>query len=51
MRTLLVVRYYDVSRLFCDCIVSFFLLRDQMGGACGTYGGRERCAQGFGGET
>ena len=20
-------------------------------GACGTYGGRERCAQGFGGET
>ena len=20
-----------------------------MGGACGTYGGRERCAQGFGG--
>ena len=22
-----------------------------MGGACGTYVGRERCAQGFGGET
>ena len=22
-----------------------------MGGTCGTYGGRERCAQGFGGET
>ena len=22
-----------------------------MGGSCGTYGGRERCAQGFGGET
>ena len=22
-----------------------------MGGACGTYGGRERCAQGFGGEN
>ena len=22
-----------------------------MGGACGTYGERERCAQGFGGET
>ena len=21
------------------------------GGTCGTYGGRERCAQGFGGET
>ena len=23
----------------------------EMGGTCGTYGGRERCAQGFGGET
>ena len=22
-----------------------------MGGACGTYGGRERCVQGFGGEN
>ena len=22
-----------------------------MGGTCGTYGGRERCAQGFGGDT
>ena len=22
-----------------------------MGGTCGTYGGRERCAQGFGGEN
>ena len=24
---------------------------NEMGGTCGTYGGRERCAQGFGGET
>ena len=24
--------------------------KNEMGGACGTYGGRERCAQGFGGE-
>ena len=24
---------------------------NEMGRACGTYGGRERCAQGFGGET
>ena len=23
----------------------------EMGGACGTYGGRESCSQGFGGET
>ena len=25
--------------------------KNEMGGACGTYGGRERCAQGFGVET
>ena len=25
--------------------------KNEMGGACGTYGGRERCTQGFGGET
>ena len=25
--------------------------KNEMGGACGTNGGRERCAQGFGGET
>ena len=25
--------------------------KNEMGEACGTYGGRERCAQGFGGET
>ena len=25
--------------------------KNEMGGACGTYGGRESCAQSFGGET
>ena len=25
--------------------------KNEMDGACGMYGGRERCAQGFGGET
>ena len=25
--------------------------KNEMGGACGTYGGEERCVQGFGGET
>jgi hypothetical protein len=25
--------------------------KNEMGGACGTYGRGERCAQGFGGET
>ena len=27
------------------------IYKNEMGGACGSYGGRERCAQGFGGET
>jgi hypothetical protein len=25
--------------------------KNEMGGACGVYGGEERCAQGSGGET
>ena len=25
--------------------------KNEMGGECGTYGGKEKCAQGFGGET
>ena len=25
--------------------------KNEMGGACGTYGGGEKCVQGFGGET
>jgi hypothetical protein len=25
--------------------------KNEMGGACGAYGGRERCAQGVGGEA
>ena len=27
------------------------IVKIEIGGTCGTYGGRERCAQGFGGET
>jgi hypothetical protein len=26
-------------------------IKNEMGRACGTYGGEERCIQGFGGET
>ena len=26
-------------------------IENEMGGACSTYGGEERCIQGFGGET
>ena len=32
-------------------IIIIIVEKNEMGGACGTYGGRERCAQGFGGET
>ena len=31
--------------------VSNCSVKNEMGGACGAYGGRERCAQGSGGET
>jgi len=30
---------------------NFKIEKNEMGGACGTYGGRERGAQGSGGET
>ena len=29
----------------------FVRYMEEMGGACGVYGGGERCAQGFGGEA
>ena len=32
-------------------IVYHKIEKNETGGACGTYGGRESCAQGFGGET
>ena len=35
----------------CASIVVSVIENNEMGGACGTYGGRERCVQGFGGET
>jgi hypothetical protein len=40
----------------CSPLLTRYYLDDQiknneMGGACGTYGGQERCIQGFGEET
>jgi hypothetical protein len=32
-------------------IVRVIKIENEMGGACSTYGGEERCIQGFGGET
>ena len=53
--------YVCVYIFVCICIYISVLLTQycasdkiekiEMGGTCGTYGGRERCAQGFGGET
>jgi hypothetical protein len=37
----LLTKYYSVDQM----------KKNEMDGACGTYGGQERCLQGFGGET
>jgi hypothetical protein len=34
-----------------DLLLLLLLEKNEMGGACGIYGGRERCVQGVGGET
>ena len=36
---------------YCIVVIYYTVFPPEMGGACDTYGGRERCAQGFGGET
>ena len=38
-----VSKFYYLSRLYIE--------KNKMGGACGAYGGGERCAQGSSGET
>jgi hypothetical protein len=35
---------YSLPNLVC-------VIKNEIGGACGAYGGGERCVQGFGGET
>ena len=44
------------SQCLCTALLTQYIAGDkieknEMGGACGTYGGRESCAQGFGGES
>ena len=41
----------ELNDLYCSSNIVRLIKKNEMGGACGTYGGRERCAQGFGGET
>ena len=54
------VQYEDIS--FCKCLRSCIILdmfkcwsdlikKNEMGGACGMYGGDMSCIEGFGGET
>ena len=38
-------------KCFSICRDAMGIEKNVMGWSCGTYGGRERCAQGFGGET
>ena len=45
------LNYYYYSVLLTQYCAGDKIEKNEMGGACGTYGGRERCAQGFGGET
>ena len=45
-----------VPAVYCDCFCNNNLAggkieKNQIGWACGAYGGGERCAQGSGGET
>ena len=42
--------HHDSAPAHTSLLIREFLTKHRMGGACGTYGGRERCAQGFGGE-
>ena len=37
--------------LICSTSYCELIEKNEMGGACGAYGGGERCAQGSGGET
>ena len=41
----------DGVQFFMSCSAGDKIKKIEMSGTCGMYGGRERCAQGFGGET
>jgi hypothetical protein len=47
---------YEAVRALCSALLTKYLSGDQvkkteMGRTCGTYGGEERCIQGFSGKT
>jgi len=41
----------ELTDLFSSPSIVQVIKKDEMGGTCNTYGGEERCIQGFGGET
>jgi hypothetical protein len=41
----------ELYDLYSSPNIIWVIKKKKMGGACGTYGGHERCLQGFGGET
>jgi hypothetical protein len=43
----------ELNDLYCspNIVRVIKIEKNEMGGACSTYGGEERCIQGFGGET
>ena len=43
--------YLNYSETVSVAIIIIIIEKIEMGETCGTYAGRERCAQGFGGET
>ena len=43
--------HWQVSRKEAKYYSGNQIRKNEMGGACGMYGGEERCVQGFGGET
>ena len=45
------VRTYHLCTRTCIYCAAGKIEKNEMGGACGAYGGGERCAQGSGGET
>ena len=45
------LRNEELNDLYCSSNMGDKIEKNEMGGACGTCGGRESCAQGFGGET
>jgi hypothetical protein len=47
----IVVVIFDSVKMFSNYYLGDQIEKNEMGGACSTYGGEKMCMQGFGGET